>query len=136
MKKGLILFGFALMLIGYFSCEKETENDYRDKWTGEYAGKYRSSVSSTMGGSWRDTIQEYIINILLESDSCILIKSEDRSWTSEINTDGYFEQKEHYPKCRGIIINDSISFFGINSMSAGHSSTYEYKGKKRKSIKQ
>jgi len=108
--------------------------DYRARWVGSYEGEYTHYFSS-MGGDWDDTIQGDVINVSLWSDSCLLIKRDkSMSWTPIVNIDGYFNQYDTgsagYPMCNGNVLNDSISFSGILSASPGHTSSYNYKGKK------
>jgi len=111
-----------------------TVGDYRAKWVGEYIGEYIYYLT-TMDGTSIDTTSEAIVNVSTWEDSYLLITYEGAQWMPEVNTDGYFEQYPDnpygYSECRGIILNDSISFEGTYSMSPGHRSYYKYKGKKQ-----
>jgi len=141
MKKELILIILAIMAIGYVSCEKPKEKDYREKWVGTYEceEKYSWWLMSEESG---EEIFQTTVNITAIGDSTlkILENRTEKNYETKVSNTGDFI--EHYPPSfvKPLIVGnfyiDSLNMTIYHSTALGYSSTSCYICKKLKDKKQ
>ena len=139
MKKELILVSLLIaILFVIVGCCKDGEyrkdkKDYREKWMGNYMGEYihwSYFGTASHGTETRDTINEYVINVSVWEDSCLLFKPTYYGAYPKVNIDGYFHHFLDRGVVKGILQNDSLFYLGSNRQGQGYSDGFEFKGKK------
>ena len=143
--KPLLLFVivFGVMAIGCISCDKpitEEPEDYREKWVGSYECEEIWGYLSTEDPDTiviREQVLQVIIDVKAKGDFIFNFsqKGTDMSYDVKINTDGSFwDYSSFIPAIQGYFVDDSLFIDIIHrNTKEGRS---DYKGKKRKSVKQ
>jgi len=136
MKKGINLMILAIMAIGYVSCEKPKEKDYRDKWVGSYECEEIYTWCSGPIDTVHTKIYKTNVIVTAKNDAWIVfcVNRNEKRYGANVNEDGSFNEiNDIEPRyINGIFHADSLNMTIVHSYSPGHSNISYFKGKKQK----